>query len=75
MAELNEDELDPTSAFHPKNISTVQTITLTRIYDLLVVLAINQAGDDDDKLNRVIAVLNDHEQGIIRMASPSFREK
>jgi len=79
MAELNDSKLNDkaipeTSAFHHKNIDAVQFITLARIYDLLAVLAINDAGEDDVKLNRVVSLLNDHEQGIIRMASPAFRE-
>lgn len=73
MAELN-DTLDRNSAFHPDNIAAVQFISIARIYDLLAVMALNQAGDDNDKLNRVLTVLHDHEQGIIRMASPAFRE-
>jgi hypothetical protein len=68
MSEQYED-----SAFHPDNINKVQLITLARIYDVLVTMAVNQAGEDQESINRIITLLHAHEMGEIKMASPAFR--
>jgi hypothetical protein len=66
--------MEDNSAFSPDNLASATLITMARIYDLIAVLAINQAGNDDLLLKRVMDVINGHENGFVKMANPSFRE-
>lgn len=74
MSNESAEQLDDNSAFNPDNLAAATLITMARIYDLIAVLAINQAGDNDLLLDRIMTVIHSHENGIVNMANPSFRE-